>query len=97
MKAIGLDHHTRELVGLHRATTANGSLWATGKEIAAALNTTTTGIATAKEIMARTTTGTVITTTIGTKDSARRYTNIYSFDDGAWRAIARQATNISIE
>jgi len=61
------------------------------------LNTITTGIATAKEIMARTTTGMVITTTIGTKDSARRYTNIYSFDDGAWRVIARQATNISIE
>jgi hypothetical protein len=27
----------------------------------------------------------------------RRYTNIYYFEDGGWRAIARQATNISVE
>jgi hypothetical protein len=27
----------------------------------------------------------------------RRYTNIYYFEDGAWRAIARQATNISVD
>lgn len=27
----------------------------------------------------------------------RRYTNIYYFDDGSWRVIARQATNISVQ
>jgi|SRR5580658_9576151 hypothetical protein len=27
----------------------------------------------------------------------RRYTNIYYFEDGGWRAIARQATNVSVE
>jgi hypothetical protein len=27
----------------------------------------------------------------------RRYTNIYYFDDGGWRLIARQATNISVK
>jgi hypothetical protein len=26
----------------------------------------------------------------------RRYTNIYFFDDGGWRMIGRQATNISV-
>jgi hypothetical protein len=27
----------------------------------------------------------------------RRYTNIYYFEDGGWRAIARQATNVSVQ
>ena len=27
----------------------------------------------------------------------RRYTNIYYFEDGGWRLIARQATNVSVE
>ncbi len=27
----------------------------------------------------------------------RRYTNIWYFEDGAWRAIARQATNVSVQ
>jgi hypothetical protein len=27
----------------------------------------------------------------------RRYTNIYFFEDGGWRLIARQATNISVK
>jgi ketosteroid isomerase-like protein len=27
----------------------------------------------------------------------RRYTNIYHFDDGQWRVIARQATNVSVK
>jgi Domain of unknown function (DUF4440) len=27
----------------------------------------------------------------------RRYTNIYYFEDGGWRVIARQATNISVQ
>jgi ketosteroid isomerase-like protein len=27
----------------------------------------------------------------------RRYTNIYHFDDGQWRIIARQATNVSVK
>ncbi|HYL60164.1 MAG TPA: nuclear transport factor 2 family protein [Candidatus Acidoferrales bacterium] len=27
----------------------------------------------------------------------RRYTNIYYFEDGGWRLIARQATNISVK
>lgn len=27
----------------------------------------------------------------------RRYTNIYYFENGAWRVIARQATNVSVE
>jgi hypothetical protein len=78
MKAIGLDPHTRELAGSHLTTTANGSLWVTGKESADVWNTITTGTANADETMARTTTDTVITTTIdmvittttGTKDSA---------------------------
>jgi hypothetical protein len=80
MKAIGLDLHTRGLVGLHLTTTANGSLWVTGKEIADVLNTITTGTASASEIMGRTTIDTaittvidtVITTTTETKDSGVR-------------------------
>lgn len=27
----------------------------------------------------------------------RRYTNIYYFEDGGWRVIARQATNVSVQ
>ena len=27
----------------------------------------------------------------------RRYTNIYYFEEGDWRVIARQATNISVQ
>ncbi len=27
----------------------------------------------------------------------RRYTNIYCFEDGGWRIIARQATNASVQ
>jgi Domain of unknown function (DUF4440) len=27
----------------------------------------------------------------------RRYTNIYYFEDGGWRIIARQATNVSVQ
>jgi hypothetical protein len=27
----------------------------------------------------------------------RRYTNIYHFEDGGWRVIARQATNVSVQ
>jgi ketosteroid isomerase-like protein len=27
----------------------------------------------------------------------RRYTNIYCFEDGGWRVIARQATNVSVQ
>ncbi len=68
MKAIGLDHRTRELVGFRRITTANGSLWVTGTEIAAVLSTITTGITTetvTSTIMA----DMVITATTGTIDS----------------------------
>jgi hypothetical protein len=72
MKAIGLDHRTRELAGLRRTTTASGSIWVTGKEIAAVLNTITTGTANTNETMTGTTTDTVITTTTGTIDRARR-------------------------
>ena len=64
MEVIGLDHRTRELTGLRRTTTANGSLWVTGKEIGAVLNTTTIGTATTLETMTGTTTDTVIATTI---------------------------------
>ena len=31
------------------------------------------------------------------KTIKRRYTNIYYFEDGGWRLIARQATNISVQ
>jgi hypothetical protein len=34
---------------------------------------------------------------ISGKTINRRYTNIYYFDDGAWRVIARQASNISVQ
>ncbi len=75
MKAIGLDHRTRELAGLCRTTTVNGSLWVTGKEITVVWTTITTGTATATGTSATgtvtgTTTDTVITT--ATIDSARR-------------------------
>jgi hypothetical protein len=71
MKAIGLDRRTRELAGLHRAMTANDSIWATGMETAAVLNTITVGITietVTSEIMA----DIVIMTTTGTIDSRRR-------------------------
>jgi len=45
MKAIGPDHHTRELGGLSRIMMGSSFLWVTGKEIAAVLNTITTGTA----------------------------------------------------
>jgi hypothetical protein len=70
MKAIGLDHRTRELAGFRRATMVNGTSWVTGKEIAAVLNTITIGTVTANETMSGTTTDTVITSTSGTIDSA---------------------------
>ena len=44
MKAIGLDLRTRERIGWHRTTTANGIMRATGREAVAVSNTTTTGI-----------------------------------------------------
>jgi hypothetical protein len=63
MKAIGLDHRTRELIGWHRTTTANGSMKVTGREIAGGLNTTTVGTATRiGTTAAETTTHTVVTT-----------------------------------
>jgi hypothetical protein len=31
------------------------------------------------------------------KTVTRRYTNIYYFEDGGWRTIARQATNVSVQ
>jgi hypothetical protein len=68
MKAIGLDRPTRGLAGLHRTTTANGTIQVTGKEIAGVLNTTTTRTTT--ETMTGATTNTVSTTT--TINSARQ-------------------------
>jgi len=44
MQAIGRDHRTRELAGLHHVTMANDSIWGIGKETTAALNTITAGI-----------------------------------------------------
>jgi hypothetical protein len=75
MKAIGLAHRTRALAGLRRTTTANGSLWVTGKEIAAVLNMITAGTATttgtsATETMIGIGTGTVIKSMTGTIDNA---------------------------
>jgi hypothetical protein len=77
MKAIGLAHRMRALAGLRPTTTANGSLWVTGKEIAAVLNMITIGTATttgtsATETMTGTATGTVIRSTTGAIDNARR-------------------------
>jgi hypothetical protein len=62
MEAIGLDHRTRELAGLSRIMMGSSSLLVTGKEIAAVLNTITTGTATTSgtsttEIMAGTARG----------------------------------------
>ena|ERR1700730_3262886 len=62
MGAIGLDHRTRELAGLSRIMMGSSSLLVTGKEIAAVLNTITTGTATTSgtsttEIMAGTARG----------------------------------------
>jgi hypothetical protein len=56
---------------LRRATTANDTSSVTGRERTAAWNTTTTGIATTKEIMAGIATTTVITTTIAIEAIAR--------------------------
>jgi hypothetical protein len=79
MQAIGLDHRTRELAGLHRTTTANDSIWGTGKETAAVLNTITAGMTIEKivtsTIMADiviTTTDNMVITTTGTIDSGHR-------------------------
>ena len=77
MKAIGLGHHTKEPTGLRRITTATGSLWVTGKEIAAALSTITTGTAIETETSTTMTdmvitTEMVITTTAGTIGSPPR-------------------------
>jgi hypothetical protein len=80
MQAIGLDHRTRELAGLHRSTTANDSIWGTGKETAAVLNTITAGMTIEEivtstimaDIVITTTDNMVITTTTGTIDSGLR-------------------------
>jgi hypothetical protein len=71
MEAIGLDHLTRALAGLHRAMTANDTMWVTGKGTAAVLNTITTGI-TIETATSTIMTGTVIMTTAGTTDSVQR-------------------------
>ena len=65
MKVIGLDHRTRELAGLSRIMMGSSFSWATGKEIAAVLNTITVGTGngtmtgTANENMTGVTTGIV--------------------------------------
>ena len=61
MKAIGPDHRTKELAGLHLVTMESSSSRVTGREVAAASNTiiagTTTGIGTSATMIV-----TVITT-----------------------------------
>jgi hypothetical protein len=44
MAAIGLDRHTKGLVGFHRATTANDTTQATGRGVAVVWNTIIIGI-----------------------------------------------------
>jgi hypothetical protein len=81
MKAIGLGRHTRALAGLPLATTVTNTLWVSGKEIAAGLNTITTGTATTTatsatmtmiEIATMTTTATTIAAETTDKHPRRR-------------------------
>jgi hypothetical protein len=72
MKAIGLDHRTRELGGLHRATTVNDSMPGIGKETVAVLSTITTGTA-IETVTSASMNDTVIMTTAGTEiDNSHR-------------------------
>ena len=73
MKAIGLAHRMRELIGSHRATTASGIMRGTGREHTAALNMITTRI-TIETATSTITTDMVITTattTTTTRDNAQ--------------------------
>src|SRR4029077_17106841 len=83
MGAIGLDHRTRELAGLSRIMMRSSSLLVTGKEIAAVLNTITTGTATTSgtsttEIMAGTAGGITRGITSGITDGIRKYKSNYA-------------------
>ena len=69
MKAIGLDRPTRELGGLDRTTTANGTTRVTGREIAVVLSTIIAGTMITTEIMTGTTTNTVSTNTTINSDA----------------------------
>ena len=68
MKAIGLDHPTRELAGLCHTTTATDIMRGTGRETGAESNTITTRI-TIETATSTITTDMVIMTTAGTIDS----------------------------
>ena len=70
MKAIGLDHPTRELAGLRHTTTASDIMRGTGRETGAESNTITTRI-TIETATSTITTDMVITTTAGTIDSEK--------------------------
>jgi hypothetical protein len=72
MKATGLDHRTRELIGLHHTMTANDIMRVTGRVTVAVLNTITTRI-TVETATSTITASMVITTTDGTTDSPYRY------------------------
>ncbi len=67
MRAIGLGHRTRVLIGCHLIMMESGSITVTGTEIADGLNMTTTGtttdtvILTVTMTMTETMTGTAIT------------------------------------
>jgi hypothetical protein len=76
MKAIGLDHPTRELAGLRRTTTATDIMRDTGRETGAALNTITTRI-TIETATSTITTDMVIMTTAGTIDSKKSLEDTY--------------------
>jgi hypothetical protein len=72
MKAIGLDHPTRELAGLRHTTTATDIMRGTGRETGAESNTITTRI-TIETATSTITTDMVIMTTTGTIDSKKAW------------------------
>jgi hypothetical protein len=76
MKAIGLDHPTRELAGLRHTTTATDIMRGTGRETGAESNTITTRII-VETATSTITTDMVIMTTAGTIDSEKGLEDTY--------------------
>jgi hypothetical protein len=92
MKAIGLDHPTRELAGLRHTTTASDIMRGTGRETGAESNTITTRI-TIETATSTITTDMVIMTTAGTIDSKKSLEDTYCLCGG--RQLRRAAKHLS--